>query len=459
MSENTFSNYLEGEYDGKTGVEYGGQLIVDMAKASMIMHQVEMKQTEAEENEKKRISAQYEVTGEELDKLYNTYVGEDKLGEYLVDGAVLRCNQATPADFELPNGEKVILEKAAGKGGDECCYITLNVSENPMSGNDLMYGTVKDTVLNENIIPPECNCKLGVNRNAEMEKIMADSDRNKHGVCRHLIRLNEEWDNMIIEGRSYMTKTDVKPLGSDQKNAERVEGITMTSVLFCKHGGLITPVSSGQKTFEAPVSGISKKGLRALMALEILDEVGKQYLVINDDNILIGIKPHLAGDSRVTVGFGDCLLEGDLEFYLDESRRNRIAGYLSDQVKDYDAMKDTVIPVDICFEKLLLDVEPLCQSVFKQFPKTGIILSQEQFDAIVIAKYQCFALGDKAFKAIKNGEDRKNLYKAFLDAHGENGDFHSRTNVEMNIYFGDGYEVEGELTDVIVEPMEEMYGK
>lgn len=39
---------------------------------------------------------------------------------------------------------------------------------------------------------------------------MADPNRNKHGVCRHLMRLNEEWDNMIIEGRSYMTKTDVK---------------------------------------------------------------------------------------------------------------------------------------------------------------------------------------------------------------------------------------------------------
>ena len=293
---------------------------------------------------------------------------------------------------------------------------------------------------------------------------MADPNRNKHGVCRHLMRLNEEWDNMIIEGRSYMTKTDVKSTmlsaGIEDQFGEReeVEGITMTSVLFCKHGGLIMPVTSGQKIFEEPVSGISKKGLRALMALEVLNEFSSQYLVIKD-NKLIGIKPHSAGDGYVTVGFGDCLMGNDLNFYLDESRRNRITGYLSDQAGDLGKMKDTVIPVDICFEKLLLDVEPLCQSVFNQFPQAGIILSQEQFDAIVIAKYQCYKLKEPGFKAIKNGEDRETLYNIFLKAHGENGDFHSRTNVEINIYFGVGYKVDGELIDVIVEPLEEMYGK
>ena len=83
-------------------------------------------------------------------------------------------------------------------------------------------------------------------------------------------------------------------------------------------------------------------------------------------------------------------------------------------------------------------------------------MSQEQFDAIVIAKYQCYALGDDAADAIRNGSDREILYGLFLDAHGKNGDFGSRTTVEMNIYFGDGYKVEGELIDVIVEPLKEM---
>lgn len=66
-----------------------------------------MLQEEAEESEKKRISRQYGVTGKELDELYKTYMGEDKFGEYLVDGAVLRCNQATANNFELPNGKKI----------------------------------------------------------------------------------------------------------------------------------------------------------------------------------------------------------------------------------------------------------------------------------------------------------------------------------------------------------------
>lgn len=44
------------------------------------------------------------------------------------------------------------------------------------------------------------------------------------------------------------------------------------------------------------------------MELEILNEASrdKGYLVIEDGK-LIGIRPHLAGDGYITVGFGDCL--------------------------------------------------------------------------------------------------------------------------------------------------------
>lgn len=134
----------------------------------------------------------------------------------------------------------------------------LHVTENPISTNGLTYATVKDTVLNKNIIPPKCNCKLAADRNEEVDKIMADQERNKNGVCRHLMRLNEEWDNMVMDGTSYLTKTNVEAslftagiedaLGNIG-SGEEVEGITMTSMLFCKHGGLITPIDSGQSNF------------------------------------------------------------------------------------------------------------------------------------------------------------------------------------------------------------------
>lgn len=107
-----------------------------------------------------------------------------------------------------------------------------------------------------------------------------------------------------------------------------------------------------------------------------------------------------------------------------------------------------------CFDKLLRDIEPLYQDALVQFQNEGIALSQNQLDAIVIAKYQCYKLGTKAYNAIKDGEARDVLYDAFLKAHGENGNFESRTTAEMNIYFDSNYEVEGGMVDITVEPLE-----
>ena len=73
-----------------------------------------------------------------------------------------------------------------------------------------------------------------------------------------------------------------------------------------------------------------------------------------------------------------------------------------------------------------------------------------------MAKYQCYRLGNKAFNAIMDEKGRADLYDIFLKAHGTNGGFESRTNVEMNIYFDANYEVEGGLSDVIVEPLEQL---
>lgn len=196
------------------------------------------------------------------------------------------------------------------------------------------------------------------------------------------------------------------------------------------------------------------------MELEILNEASrdKGYLVIEDGK-LIGIRPHLAGDGYITVGFGDCLQKGDIEFYKDAGRVNRISGFLSDKASEYDLMKNTVIPVDICFEKLIHDITPLYEKAKRDFEADGITLSQNQLDAISIIKYQCYTLGDSAYNAVKNNADRQELYEEVLKKHGIKGNFEFRTNVEMNIYYGnnsdESYEVEGGLSGVIVEPLNE----
>jgi len=134
---------------------------------------------------------------------------------------------------------------------------------------------------------------------------------------------------------------------------------------------------------------------------------------------------------------------------------------LSDKVSEYDNIKDTVIPVDICFEKLIQDVTPLYEKARSNFEADGLILSQNQLDALCIIKYQCYTIGKEAYNAILAGSDRQTLYNAVLKKHGDNGDFEYRTNIEMNIFFGDGsdesYETNSGLSNVVVEPLEEYY--
>lgn len=308
MSENKIEKYLEGEYDGQSVGETLAQASSDIAEAVLISQEIERKQEEAKEKEKERIADQYGVEGKELESFLADYAEKDKFGEYLVDGAILRCNQATTKDFDLPNGEKVILKKKGSE--DECCRMVFHVTENPISANDLIYGTVKDSVMYKNIIPPACNCKLVTDRKEEIEKIMADPEHNKNGVCRYLMRLNDEWDNMEMSGTSYLTKTDVKASlftagiadalsGSDSTNYEEVAGITMTSILFCKHGGLIIPETSGQ-TFASGY--VTTEQLRALNWNNVTQEM------VKDLNRVL-LKYEIDSPERIRHFLAQCMVE------------------------------------------------------------------------------------------------------------------------------------------------------
>lgn len=52
------------------------------------------------------------------------------------------------------------------------------------------------------------------------------------------------------------------------------------------------------------------------------------------------------------------------------------------------------------------------------------------------------------------------MSQLFQKKHGNSGNFDSRTNIEMNIYFDGNYEVDGGLGDIVlVEPFEEFEWK
>ncbi len=89
-----------------------------------------------------------------------------------------------------------------------------------------------------NIEPFKCNCLSFPDRESEREAILNDEECRKYGICRQLMKLDNDWEN-FIKSTGYLSfnRTTEK---------ERAQGITMKSVLFCSHGGLITPVTSGQ---------------------------------------------------------------------------------------------------------------------------------------------------------------------------------------------------------------------
>ena len=268
IEEEKNEKYMEGNYDGDADQQYK-QERADKRRSIQMEEDIRASQEAVYEKETERLSYEQKAVGEAFTKIMKEYVEDNIYQQYLVDGAVLRCNQAMTDDVVFTEwGEKVILEHKA----DEVCNIILNVPENPvyedddsensMMINGLRYATVKDTIKNINIIVPKCNCRLAADRDEEEKRIRNDTDRNKNGVCMHLMRLNEEWDNFEVKDKEgfrikYAKRVNVAPSpfsagagrmldGSEDVVEEEVEGITMTSVLFCKHGGLIMPVKSGQ---------------------------------------------------------------------------------------------------------------------------------------------------------------------------------------------------------------------
>lgn len=98
--------------------------------------------------------------------------------------------------------------------------------------------TVKSHEKGKHILPFECNCVYWPDRDWEIEEIFSDVEEcKKLGTCQKLMKLENDWENIIKE-------TDYESF--DTEEGEQAEVVTMMSMLFCSHGGLITPVTSGQ---------------------------------------------------------------------------------------------------------------------------------------------------------------------------------------------------------------------
>ena len=73
----------------------------------------------------------------------------------------------------------------------------------------MSYATVKDTVMDVNIHPFRCNCRQKISEVSEIEYIRDHlKDCKENGVCKYLMWLDEEWDNMLIKRAGVIVSKD-----------------------------------------------------------------------------------------------------------------------------------------------------------------------------------------------------------------------------------------------------------
>ena len=255
-----YKKYLKGDYQG-TKFEKTAQKFIDTTRAIHTEKQINIKSQNALQTHTEEMLKQNDITSDKIANLLEDYNTEDKFHEYLINGAILTCTSCTLDGFELPASgiypKEYICLETENDSADEMyqrLQTVLNVEENSTEINKIPYATVNDTIKGINIIPFRCNCSVGIIRNTENEKVAMNMEFcRKYGVCACLMDLNEQWDNMPLEnGKSYLIKTDVNKDGVSVE----AEGITRTSILFCKHGGLIVPITSGQDNVELEIEDI-----------------------------------------------------------------------------------------------------------------------------------------------------------------------------------------------------------
>ena len=266
-----YKKYLKGDYQG-TKFEKTAQKFIDTTRAIHTEKQINIKSQNALQTHTEEMLKQNDITSDKIANLLEDYNTEDKFHEYLINGAILTCTSCTLDGFELPASgiypKEYICLETENDSADEMyqrLQTVLNVEENSTEINKIPYATVNDTIKGINIIPFRCNCSVGIIRNTENEKVAMNIEFcRKYGVCACLMDLNEQWDNMPLEnGKSYLIKTDVNKDGVSVE----AEGITRTSILFCKHGGLIVPITSGQDNVELEIEDIIFIRLKSLLKM------------------------------------------------------------------------------------------------------------------------------------------------------------------------------------------------
>lgn len=192
-----------------------------------------------------------------IDEIYMECLYPVVHDEYLEDGAILQCNQATK---EVKNWRGK--EYKVDTPSDET-FLTVSENTKFKCCTTLSHATIRDCIIDENIKPFRCNCEMEPHNDEEWSKLNDDSFCANDGTCKALMKLNEKWDNLVDE-KSYFEYED--------NISGKAPGINMTSILFCKHGVIISPVTSGQENAAMSLEEALDKMTQYLRGEDISEE-------------------------------------------------------------------------------------------------------------------------------------------------------------------------------------------
>lgn len=200
--------------------------------------------------------------------MYEAYMKEEILKNYLVDGAVLKCDKSTTLAFKA--GDTVVelkdldKESAEEKENRERTRLYVRKDDGKMPKGEALFATIydckqgalskqadeEDKTSGPNIYPFRCNCGVEGVKETEEKMIKNNLDNCKvNGVCQYLMNLDKVWNNSIEEQGDFFEKR----FAEDENTGVDADCIRMTSMLFCKRGGMITPVECGQEKTELSV--------------------------------------------------------------------------------------------------------------------------------------------------------------------------------------------------------------
>lgn len=249
---------MEENGDSKKLGELLVQTTADMVEFAVKTQKVEKQKKELQEKRQEELQEELlkdtaerngVLENDDIDAFLLENYKDEQSKEYLVDGAVLTCTNSTKTNVSIMIDGKMY-DYCAKKNADvyiepadnSKIYGRLMVTENADANvNGFQYATVADSQKEKNI-PYFGNCLCSPQNEEERARLReihndAGVEKRKEGSCKYLMELNKLWENYEI-GENFLT------FGDDVEG--ETSGITMTSMLFCKHGGFIYPVFSGQ---------------------------------------------------------------------------------------------------------------------------------------------------------------------------------------------------------------------